>query len=89
MATLLDHRLHVIDGRSVLIVDRFDRLGQARIGYVSALTMLERADGESSTRPRAGMRPRSAANSPSSKWAGALGPPAGAMTFRSALVVRR
>jgi len=42
-----DHRLHVIDGRSVLIVDRFDRLGQARIGYVSALTMLERADGES------------------------------------------
>lgn len=41
-----DHRLHVIDGQSVLIVDRFDRLGSTRIGYVSALTMLERADGE-------------------------------------------
>ncbi len=41
-----DHKLHVIDGRSVLIVDRFDRLGAARIGYASALTMLDRADGE-------------------------------------------
>lgn len=40
------HRLHLIDGRSVLVVDRFDRNGAARIGYVSALTMLERADGE-------------------------------------------
>ncbi len=41
-----DHRLHVIDGRSVLIVKRFDRAGANRIGYVSALTMLDRADGE-------------------------------------------
>lgn len=41
-----DHKLHVIDGRSVLIVDRFDRLGSTRIGYVSALTMLDRADGD-------------------------------------------
>ena len=41
-----DHQLHVIDGRSVLIVDRFDRLGSSRIGHVSALTMLDRADGE-------------------------------------------
>lgn len=40
------HKLHLIDGRSVLIVDRFDRSGTARIGYVSALTMLERADGD-------------------------------------------
>lgn len=42
-----DHKLYVTDGRSVLIVDRFDRLGSSRVGYVSALTMLDRADGES------------------------------------------
>ncbi len=35
-----------IAGRSVLIIDRFDRRGNERIGYVSALTMLEAADGE-------------------------------------------
>jgi serine/threonine-protein kinase HipA len=41
-----EHKLHLIDGKSVLVVDRFDRSGAARIGYVSALTMLERGDGE-------------------------------------------
>ena len=41
-----DHKLHVIDGRSVLIVERFDRPGSTRIGYVSALAMIDRADGE-------------------------------------------
>jgi serine/threonine-protein kinase HipA len=40
------HRLHDIAGRSVLIVDRFDRARSTRIGYVSALTMLDRSDGE-------------------------------------------
>ena len=40
------HKLHVIAGKSVLVVDRFDRSGAARLGYVSALTMLERGDGE-------------------------------------------
>jgi serine/threonine-protein kinase HipA len=39
-------RLHEIDRKSVLIVDRFDRAGERRIGYVSAMTMLERADGD-------------------------------------------
>jgi serine/threonine-protein kinase HipA len=38
--------LHTIDGKPVHIVDRFDRAGERRIGYVSALTMLERTDGE-------------------------------------------
>lgn len=38
--------LHTIDGRSVHIVERFDRAGERRVGYVSALTMLERVDGE-------------------------------------------
>lgn len=37
--------LHRIEGRSVLIVDRFDRSGELRIGYVSAMTMLEAEDG--------------------------------------------
>jgi serine/threonine-protein kinase HipA len=41
-----EHKLHLVDGKSVLVVDRFDRSGSRRIGYVSALTMLERADGE-------------------------------------------
>ena len=41
-----EHALHRIDGKSVLVVDRFDRDRSARIGYVSAMTMLERTDGE-------------------------------------------
>jgi len=39
-------RLLNLDGRSVVVIDRFDRSGGRRIGYVSAMTMLERADGE-------------------------------------------
>ncbi|HTE62244.1 MAG TPA: HipA domain-containing protein [Solirubrobacteraceae bacterium] len=41
-----DWTLHVIDGKAVLIVDRFDRENGQRIGYVSAMTMLERSDGD-------------------------------------------
>jgi serine/threonine-protein kinase HipA len=41
-----DSELHKIDGKSVLILDRFDRSGERRIGYVSAMTMLEAADGD-------------------------------------------
>lgn len=40
-----DWTLHLIDGKAVLIVDRFDRAGDQRIGYVSAMTMLEAGDG--------------------------------------------
>ncbi|KQQ03545.1 MULTISPECIES: type II toxin-antitoxin system HipA family toxin [unclassified Rathayibacter] len=42
-------RLSRIDGRHVLLLDRFDRSGSrptVRIGYTSAMTMLERHDGE-------------------------------------------
>ena len=40
-------RLLSLAGRSVLIVDRFDRtMNGARIGYVSAMTMLEASDGD-------------------------------------------
>jgi len=38
--------LHLIDGKVVLIVDRFDRRGGQRVGYVSAMTMLEATDGD-------------------------------------------
>jgi serine/threonine-protein kinase HipA len=41
-----DWTLHLIDDRAVLIVDRFDRVGNLRIGYVSAMTMLEAGDGD-------------------------------------------
>ena len=41
-----DSTLLRIGGRSVLVIDRFDRRGDVRLGYVSALTMLEAADGE-------------------------------------------
>ncbi len=41
-----DGTLHLIDGKSVLIVGRFDRAGELRIGYVSAMTMLEATDGD-------------------------------------------
>jgi serine/threonine-protein kinase HipA len=35
-----------IAGRNVLLVDRFDRRGTQRVGFASALTMLEATDGE-------------------------------------------
>jgi len=38
--------LLTVAGRHVLVVDRFDRDGDRRIGYVSALTMLEARDGD-------------------------------------------
>jgi serine/threonine-protein kinase HipA len=41
-----DWTLHLIDRKAVLIVDRFDRAGDLRIGYASAMTMLEAGDGE-------------------------------------------
>jgi serine/threonine-protein kinase HipA len=41
-----DSELRDIDGRSVLIVRRFDRIGELRVGYVSAMTMLEAVDME-------------------------------------------
>lgn len=44
--TVPHRRLHTIAGRTVLIVDRFDRGGTERVGYVSAMTMLEAAAGE-------------------------------------------
>jgi serine/threonine-protein kinase HipA len=40
-------RLVEIDGSAILVVDRFDRNGlHERIGYVSAMTMLEAGDGD-------------------------------------------
>lgn len=42
-----DSALHEIDGKAVLIVDRFDRRGEIRVGYVSAMSMLEATDGDS------------------------------------------
>jgi len=39
-------RIEQVAGRQVLLVERFDRRGDHRIGYVSALTMLEADDGE-------------------------------------------
>jgi serine/threonine-protein kinase HipA len=41
-----DSQLIRVGDRSVLIVDRFDRHGTARIGYASAMTMLEASDGD-------------------------------------------
>jgi serine/threonine-protein kinase HipA len=43
--TVPGHELHVIDSRPVLVVRRFDRHDGARIGYVSAMTMLQAKDG--------------------------------------------
>ena len=41
-----DSQLIRVGNRNVLIVDRFDRQGAARIGYASAMTMLEASDGD-------------------------------------------
>ncbi len=41
-----EFQLHEIAGRPVLVVRRFDRDSGGRIGYVSAMTMLEASDGD-------------------------------------------
>jgi serine/threonine-protein kinase HipA len=41
-----DSELHTVDAKAVLVVDRFDRAGELRLGYVSAMTMLEAGDGD-------------------------------------------
>ncbi|MFD3509111.1 type II toxin-antitoxin system HipA family toxin [Nocardia sp. NPDC058666] len=38
--------LRRIDGRGVLILDRFDRVHGQRLGYISAMTMLQARDGQ-------------------------------------------
>jgi serine/threonine-protein kinase HipA len=38
-------RLLPIDGRSVLVLERFDRVGARRLGYISALTLTQGNDG--------------------------------------------
>ncbi len=43
--TVAEHDLHVIEDRPVLVVRRFDRDGETRIGYLSAMTMLQTKDG--------------------------------------------
>ncbi|MET8151922.1 type II toxin-antitoxin system HipA family toxin [Actinoplanes sp. NPDC049668] len=40
-------RLVGIDGSPVLLLDRFDREGTHRVGYISAMTLLEAQDGQS------------------------------------------
>lgn len=43
------HRLTIVGDRTVLLLDRFDRGGDGgRIGYMSAMTLLEKRDGDSS-----------------------------------------
>ena len=44
--TVSESQLSLVAGRHVLIVNRFDRTSGQRIGFASALTMLEAADGE-------------------------------------------
>jgi serine/threonine-protein kinase HipA len=38
--------LHRVEGKRVLVINRFDRVGSSRVGYVSAMTMLEAGDGD-------------------------------------------
>ena len=39
--TVPEHELHVIENRPVLVLRRFDRDTSGRIGYLSAMTMLQ------------------------------------------------
>ena len=43
--TVPDHELHVIENRPVLVVRRFDRDSNGRLGYLSAMSMLQAKDG--------------------------------------------
>jgi len=45
--TVPGRRLVGIDGSPVLLLDRFDREGARRVGYISAMTLLEAQDGQS------------------------------------------
>ncbi|WP_409485440.1 type II toxin-antitoxin system HipA family toxin [Arsenicicoccus dermatophilus] len=47
--TVPPSRLIPVAGQDVLVVERFDRRGDRRVGYVSAMTMLEAADGDRAT----------------------------------------
>ncbi|MEO7965512.1 MAG: HipA domain-containing protein [Gemmatimonadaceae bacterium] len=49
--TVAQHRLESVAGRDVLILDRFDRHGTARIPFLSALSMLGATDGEPRSYP--------------------------------------
>lgn len=40
------HEIKEVDGKPVLMIERFDRRADVRIGYVSALTMLDLLDGD-------------------------------------------
>jgi len=44
--TVPEHELHVIENRPVLVVRRFDCDASSRIGYLSAMSMLQAKDGE-------------------------------------------
>jgi serine/threonine-protein kinase HipA len=44
--TVPEHQLRVIEGRPVLVLRRFDRDTSGRIGYLSAMTLLQARDGE-------------------------------------------
>src|ERR1039458_1658586 len=44
--TVPEHELHVIENRPVLVVRRFDRDAGGRLGYLSAMSMLQAKDGE-------------------------------------------
>jgi serine/threonine-protein kinase HipA len=46
-----DFELRTVDGKPVLLLDRFDRSAGQRVGYVSAMTMLEAKDGDSASYP--------------------------------------
>ncbi len=41
-----DAATHVFGDKAILVVDRFDRTDGRRVGYVSAMTMLEASDGD-------------------------------------------
>ncbi len=41
-----EHELHVVEDRPVLVVRRFDRDASGRVGYLSAMSMLQARDGE-------------------------------------------
>jgi serine/threonine-protein kinase HipA len=43
--TVPEHELHIIENRPVLVVRRFDRDASSRIGYLSAMSMLQAKDG--------------------------------------------
>jgi serine/threonine-protein kinase HipA len=71
--TVPSRQMVSVDGHPVLLLDRFDREGAHRIGYIIAMTLLEADDGSVGTIPRSPKQSRNTALRPLRTFVSYLG----------------